>query len=142
VNPQVMASRGCILLTLFFGGAERTATESGVFLTIEMSDQFWRLSLPAGADRDHPTANLFGPGSPSLEPVALPPVLVVVAGSDLLRDRVLGYAECLKAMGKAVELADFVAEEHGFIVLQPWGEAATELIRVMRRFVHSGVNTS
>ncbi|KAL6627411.1 hypothetical protein ACP70R_031137 [Stipagrostis hirtigluma subsp. patula] len=132
---------GCILLTAFFGGAERTAAESeppaGVFLTIEMSDQFWRLSLPAGATRDHPAANPFGPDSPSLEPVTLPPVLVVAAGRDLLRDRVLGYAERLKAMGKAVELADFQEEEHGFFVLRPWGDAASELIRVMRRFVHT-----
>ncbi|TVU21771.1 hypothetical protein EJB05_31430, partial [Eragrostis curvula] len=132
---------GCILLTAFFGGDERTAAESqppaGVFLTIEMSDQFWRLSLPAGANRDHPAANPFGPDSPNLEPVTMPPVLVVAAGRDLLRDRVLGYAERLKAMGKDVELADFVGEEHGFFVLQPWGEAAAELIGVMRQFVHS-----
>ncbi|KAK3163927.1 hypothetical protein QOZ80_1AG0010310 [Eleusine coracana subsp. coracana] len=137
---------GCILLTPFFGGAARLASESrppsGVFLMTEMSDQFCRLSLPEGADRDHSLANPFSAGSSSLEPVALPPVLVVAAGRDLLRDRVLGYAERLKAIGKVVELADFVGEEHGFFVLQPWGEAGTELIRVMRLFIHNGANAN
>ncbi|GJN37433.1 hypothetical protein PR202_gb26387 [Eleusine coracana subsp. coracana] len=137
---------GCVLLTPFFGGAERTASESrpppGVFLTIEMADQFWRMSLPEGADRDHPLANPVCSGGSSLEVAALPPVLVVAAGRDLLRDRVLGYAERLKVMGKVVEVADFVGEEHGFFVLQPWGEAAAELIRVMRRFIHNGASSS
>jgi acetyl esterase/lipase len=137
---------GCILLTAFFGGAERTVTEAeppaGVLLTIQMSDQFWRLSLPAGATRDHPAANPFGPDSPSLSPIRLPPVLVVAAGRDLLRDRVLGYFESLKAMGKSVQLADFAAEEHGFFVLQPRGDAATELIQVMKRFLHNSIAQS
>ncbi|KAF8667365.1 hypothetical protein HU200_053044 [Digitaria exilis] len=138
---------GSILITPFFGGAERTGTESepsraGVLFTIEMSDQFWRLSLPGGATRDHPAANPFGPGSPSLAPVALPPVLVVAAGRDVLRDRVVGYAESLRGMGKAVELAVFDAEEHGFSVVQPWGDAATEMIRVVKRFVWEGARSN
>jgi hypothetical protein len=45
-------------------------------------------------------------------------------------------------MGKSVQLADFAAEEHGFFVLQPWGDAATELIQVMKRFLHNSIAQS
>ena len=103
-------------------------------LTVEMADQFWRMALPAGATRDHPLANVFGPDSPDLEPVALPPVLVEAPECDVLRDRVLLYAARLKETGKAVELAEFKGEQHGFSVLR-WGEANEELIRILKHFV-------
>jgi len=108
--------------------------------TPEMSDTLWRLSLPAGATRDHPAANPFGPDSPGLEPVAFPPVLVVSAGRDILHERALRYAARLKGMGKPVELAVLEGQEHAFFSRQPWGEAASELIRVVKSFVlvHKG----
>uniref|UniRef100_A0ACD5VFE2 Uncharacterized protein n=1 Tax=Avena sativa TaxID=4498 RepID=A0ACD5VFE2_AVESA len=135
---------GYILDSAFFGSAERTAAETDppadVSLTVEMSDQLWHMSLPVGATRDHPVANPFGPDSPSLAAVDLPAVdlpaaLVVAPGSDVLRDHVHGYAARLKEMGKAVEVAEFDGEQHGFSVRQPFGEAANELLRVLRRFV-------
>ncbi|KAG2631765.1 probable carboxylesterase 15 [Panicum virgatum] len=47
---------GCILLYPFFGGEQRTASEAAcpddVYLTLTVSDQMWRLALPAGASRD------------------------------------------------------------------------------------------
>uniref|UniRef100_A0ACD5TRW7 Uncharacterized protein n=1 Tax=Avena sativa TaxID=4498 RepID=A0ACD5TRW7_AVESA len=134
---------GYVLDSAFFGSAERTAAEtdppSDVSLTVEMSDQLWHMSLPVGATRDHPVANPFGPDSPSLAPVDLPPALVVAPGSDVLRDHVHGYAARLKEMGKAVEVAEFDGEHHGFSVRQPFGEAANELLRVLRRFVYTQV---
>ncbi|KAE8774530.1 hypothetical protein D1007_53054 [Hordeum vulgare] len=133
---------GYILLSAFFAGAERTATEAdppeGVSLTTAMADQLWRMSLPVGASMDHPLANPFGPESPSLAPVELPPALVVAPLSDVLRDRVLGYGARLKDMGKAVEVVQFEGEQHGFPIRQPFSETASELLRVIRRFVYSG----
>uniref|UniRef100_A0ACD5TRW0 Uncharacterized protein n=1 Tax=Avena sativa TaxID=4498 RepID=A0ACD5TRW0_AVESA len=132
---------GYVLDSAFFGSAERTAAETDppadVSLTVEMSDQLWHMSLPVGATRDHPVANPFGPDSPSLAAVDLPPALVVAPGSDVLRDHVHGYAARLKEMGKAVEVAEFDGEQHGFSVRQPFGEAANELLRVLRRFVYT-----
>jgi acetyl esterase/lipase len=132
---------GYVLLSAFFGGSDRTAAEAdppaGVTLTVEGSDKLWRISLPVGASRDHPLSNPFGPESPSLAPVDLPPALVVAPGSDVLRDHVHGYAARLKKLGKAVEVAEFEGEQHGFSVLQPFGEAADELLRVLRRFVYT-----
>ncbi|WVZ72352.1 hypothetical protein U9M48_020827 [Paspalum notatum var. saurae] len=121
---------GYVLLSAFFGGVERTSTEvnppAGVSLTVAMSDQLWRMALPVGATMDHPLANPFGPDSPDLAPVALPPVLVEAPERDVLRDRVLLYAARLKEMGKAVELAEFEGEQHGFSV-RGWGQANEEL---------------
>jgi acetyl esterase/lipase len=132
---------GYVLLSAFFGGSDRTPAEANppadVTLTVEGSDKLWRMSLPVGASRDHPLANPFGPESPSLAPVDLPPVLVVAPEIDVLRDRVLGYAARFREMGKAVEVAEFEGERHGFSVLQPFGEAANELMRVLRRFVYT-----
>ncbi|EEE53894.1 hypothetical protein OsJ_00420 [Oryza sativa Japonica Group] len=143
VDPVVRVA-GYVLLDAFFGGVERTAAEANPpadvsLLTVEMADQFWRLALPAGATRDHPVANPFGPESPSLEAVALPPALVVASGGDVLYDRVVGYAARLKEMGKAVELVEFEGAQHGFSVIQPWSPETSEVIQVLKRFVHKAI---
>ncbi|RLM94256.1 putative carboxylesterase 15 [Panicum miliaceum] len=134
---------GYILFSAFFGSNERTATESdppvGASLTVEMSDQLWRMALPAGATRDNPLANPFAPGGVSLEPLPLPPALVVAPGRDVLCGHVLRYAARLKEMGKAVELAEFVGERHGFSVGQR-SEATEELMEILKRFVHKLLN--
>ncbi|KAL6627412.1 hypothetical protein ACP70R_031138 [Stipagrostis hirtigluma subsp. patula] len=137
LDPLCVA--GYVLLTPYFGGAQRTASEAsppaGALFTPEMSDKLWRLSLPVGATRDHPAANPFGPDSPALEPVAFLAVLVVSAGLDILRDRVSRYAARLQEMGKPVELAVVEAAQHAFFSRQPWGEAANQMIRIVKRFV-------
>jgi acetyl esterase/lipase len=133
---------GHVMLCPLFGGVERTASEAefppGPFLTLPFYDQIWRLALPRGATRDHPYANPFGPESPAMGGVALPPTLVVAAGRDLLRDREAGYVSRLRAMGKPVELVEFEGQHHGFFVVEPAGEAASEVVRVVKRFVYGG----
>ncbi|CAO2161118.1 unnamed protein product [Urochloa humidicola] len=134
---------GYMLFSAFFGSVERVATESdppaGASLTVPMSDQLWRMALPVGATRDHPLANPFAPGSASLEPLPLPPALVVAPGRDVLCGHVLRYAARLKEMGKDVELAEFVDEGHGFSVGQP-SEATTELMGILRPRLAARVN--
>ncbi|XP_025794878.1 probable carboxylesterase 15 [Panicum hallii] len=138
VTPARVA--GYVLLWPLFAGVERTRSEAesppGPFVTLPVYDQFCRLSLPVGATRDHPALNPFGPDSPALDAVALPPALVVVAEHDLLRDRAACYAARLEAMGKPVELVEFQGQHHGFFPVDPGGDAGDELIRVMRRFVY------
>ncbi|CAL4977947.1 unnamed protein product [Urochloa decumbens] len=141
LEPPVRVA-GYVLFSAFFVSEERTATEldppASVSLTLAMSDQLWRMALPVGATRDHPLANPFAPGSPSLEPLQLPPALVVAPGRDVLYGHVLRYAARLKEMGKAVELAEFVDEGHGFSVGQP-SKATEELMGILKRFVHHHV---
>lgn len=140
INPVRIA--GCVLLGPYFGGEERMASEAcspaDVLMSLALFDQMWRLALPAGATRDHPAANPFGPESAPLDGVAFPPVLVLVGEHDLLRDRTADYVARLKAMGKPVELVEFEGQEHAFFIYEPWGAAADELIRLVRLFVHGG----
>ncbi|XP_040377636.1 probable carboxylesterase 15 [Oryza brachyantha] len=145
VDPARVA--GCVLLFPFFGGEERTRSEAeyspGPFLTLPLSDQAWRLALPQGAARDHPLANPFGPESPALDDaVALPPLLVVAAQHDLLRDRDVDYAARLRATGKRVELVEFEGQHHGFFAAEPFGDAGSELVRVVSRFVYGNAAAS
>ncbi|KAK3163922.1 hypothetical protein QOZ80_1AG0010260 [Eleusine coracana subsp. coracana] len=139
IVPDPVRITGCVLISAFFGSVERVVTELdppvGVTLTVEMSDRSWRMALPLGATRDHPLANPFGPDSPDLEPLALPPVLVVAPELDVLCSHVLRYAARLKYMGKAVELAEFKGQNHSFSVRQ-CGEANHELMRILKRFVY------
>ncbi|KAM3225232.1 hypothetical protein ACQJBY_058150 [Aegilops geniculata] len=94
INPVRIA--GCVLLGPYFGGEERMASEAcspaDVLMSLALFDQMWRLALPAGATRDHPAANPFGPESAPLDDVPFPPVLVLNAEHDLLRDRTADYS--------------------------------------------------
>ena len=139
VDPVTV--RGYVLLMPFFGGVRRTRSEAEcpaeVLLNLDLFDRFWRLSLPAGATRDHPAANPFGPGRPDLAATDVRLVLVVAIGLNMIRHHAVDYAERLTAMGKPVELAEFAGEPHGFYTLDPGSEATGELIGLVRRFVRS-----
>ncbi|KAK3163920.1 hypothetical protein QOZ80_1AG0010220 [Eleusine coracana subsp. coracana] len=54
---------------------------------------------------------------------------------DVLHGHVLRYAARLKEMGKAVELAEFKGQNHGFSIRQ-CGQASEQLIRILKQFVH------
>ncbi|CAD6226672.1 unnamed protein product [Miscanthus lutarioriparius] len=143
---------GCVLLWPYFGGERRTASEAAcpgdVFLTLPLYNQMWRLALPAGATRDHPAANPFwpeaaagGPGGPA--PGELPAMLVAAGDRDMLIDRVREYVARVQAAAagnnnRRVDLVEFPGAGHGFAIFEPDGEAAGELVRVLRRFVHGG----
>ncbi|XP_044949106.1 probable carboxylesterase 15 [Hordeum vulgare subsp. vulgare] len=144
LDPVCVA--GCAMLCPLFGGEARTASEAefppGPFLSLPAVDQAWRLVLPAGSTRDHPLANPFGPDSPVLDGVALPPMLVVTAEHDLLRDRAADYAARLKAIGKPMELVEFEGQHHGFFAVEPYGDAGSEVVRLVKRFVYGNGGAS
>ncbi|OEL29159.1 hypothetical protein BAE44_0009822 [Dichanthelium oligosanthes] len=97
-----------------------------------------RPAVAAGAAPGHhadPLANSFGPESPKLGGVALQPMLVVAAELDLLRDREADYVAWPKAMGKPVEFVQFKGQHHGFFVVEPAGEAGSEVVRLVELFV-------
>ncbi|CAI0402421.1 unnamed protein product [Linum tenue] len=130
--------RGYILLAPFFGGIVRTESEEGPaekLLRPSTFMKFWRLSLPIGENRDHPLANPFGPGSPDLEQKQMDPMLVIVGGCELLRDRVHDYATRLKQMGKKVEYMEIEGQEHGFFTNQPYSESSHDFIGLVRGFM-------
>ncbi|KAL5545643.1 hypothetical protein UlMin_005330 [Ulmus minor] len=130
--------RGYILLAPFFGGVVRTKSEEGpseAILNLEILDRFWRLSMAKGETRDHPFANPFGPNSPNLEKVALDPILVIVGGCELLKDRVENYAKRLEEMGKKVDYVEFEGKEHGFFTNDPYSKNSFEVVQVIKQFM-------
>ncbi|XP_057869227.2 probable carboxylesterase 15 [Cryptomeria japonica] len=135
--------KGAILLQPFFGGEERKRSEvdcvAEAFLSVQLSDAYWRLSLPSDchADRDHPYCNPLGPRSPDLREVEFPPLLVALGGKDVLRDRGLEYCEELKKMGKEVDVVLFEEEEHAFYALKLHSDSAQQLTQHISRFLHS-----
>ena len=103
------------------------------FLTI--CQRFWRLSLPAGETADHPLANPFGPNSPNLKPIALDPILVIVGGREMLKDRVEDYARRLKELGKKIEHVEFEGKQHGFFTNEPYSDVANKVLQVIKNFI-------
>ncbi|CAK7339859.1 unnamed protein product [Dovyalis caffra] len=73
-------------------------------LTREMVNKFMSFALPVGSTRDHPITSPMGPEAPPLANLTLPPMLIVVAELDLLRDGELEYIEEMKKAGKEVEV--------------------------------------
>ncbi|PIN20932.1 Arylacetamide deacetylase [Handroanthus impetiginosus] len=131
--------RGYVYLAPFFGGTVRTKFEAegpkDAFLNIDLIDRFWRLSIPVGQSTDYPLVNPFGPNSPNLEDLDLDPILVVVGGSDLLKDRAEEYAKKLKQWGKKVEYVEFEGQQHGFFTFNPNSQPAKELMLVIKKFI-------
>ncbi|XP_010244605.1 PREDICTED: gibberellin receptor GID1C-like [Nelumbo nucifera] len=134
---QVM---GNILLNPMFGGQERTESEKRLdgkyFVTIQDRDWYWRAFLPAGADRDHPACNPFGPNGKSLKGVEFPKSLVVVAGLDLVQDWQLAYVEGLKKAGQDVNLIYLEQATIGFYLL-PNNNHFYTVMEEIKRFVNS-----
>ncbi|KAJ9693808.1 hypothetical protein PVL29_009666 [Vitis rotundifolia] len=130
--------RGYVLMAPFFGGSVRTRSEEGpseAMLNLAILDRFWRLSIPEGGTKDHPLANPFGPASPSLEPLKLDPILVVVGGNELLKDRAEDYAKRLKEMKKDIGYVEFEGKEHGFFTNDPYSEAGNAVLQLIKRFI-------
>ncbi|PSS01650.1 Carboxylesterase [Actinidia chinensis var. chinensis] len=131
--------RGYVLMAPFFGGTVRTKAEAEgppePMINLEVLDRFWRLSLPAGETADHPLANPFGPNSPNLKPIALDPILVIVGGREMLKDRVEDYARRLKELGKKIEHVEFEGKQHGFFTNEPYSDVANKVLQVIKNFI-------
>lgn len=80
--------------------------------------------------------NPFGPVSRSLEHVDFDPILVVVGGSDLLKDRADDYAKKLKNWGKMIDYVEFEGMQHGFFTIDPNSQQARELMLIIKRFIN------
>ncbi|KAL8094356.1 strigolactones hydrolase CXE15-like [Apium graveolens] len=131
--------RGYVYLAPFFGGTVLSKFEAegpkDALLNWEDIERFWRLSIPVGETRDHPLVNPFGPVSPILEDMSLDPILVVVGGSDLLKDRAEDYAKKLKQWGKKIEYVEFEGQQHGFFTNNPDSAASKELMLLIKKFI-------
>ncbi|KAK1313833.1 putative carboxylesterase 8 [Acorus calamus] len=129
---------GLILNQPFFGGVERTEseTEDDDVLPLGATDMMWRLSLPVGADRDHEYCN------PSREEAAtkgdehlLPRCLVRGHVGDPLINRQRAFVKLLK--GRTEGLVAKMEEEgcHAVEIFDP--ELAKKFVSDIRDFVVS-----
>lgn len=123
LRPLVI--KGVVLLQPFFGGETRTSSEKftamqsarSSALSLAASDTYWRLALPAGANRDHPWCNPLAKGSTEMEKLRVLPTLVCVSEMDILRDRNLEFSGELGRAGKKVEREVYGGVGHAFQVL-------------------------
>lgn len=134
-NP--LKIRGAVMVQPSFGGEQRTQSEIESPEDLERSIRNRMMALPEGADKDHPFSNPFAASSdyPSLAEAILPPVLIVIGGRDMLRDRAKAYYEILVKHDKAAQIILFEEENHGFYVLKKDAESTKELIEHIARFV-------
>ncbi|KAI4339641.1 hypothetical protein MLD38_024558 [Melastoma candidum] len=129
--------KGIVLIQPFFGGEARTNSEMtntavNPVLTLSASDTYWRLSLPPGANRDHPWCN-------PQATMAVPRVMVCVSETDILKDRNLQYIEAASKTGRRVEAAVYAGVGHGFQILNKSQLASTrthEMISNIRDFIN------
>ncbi|KAJ0605643.1 putative carboxylesterase [Helianthus annuus] len=131
--------RGYVLMAPFFGGMERTKSEAeGLpekMLTVDLLDTFWRMSLPIGTKADHPFANPLGRESPNLELVKLDPMLIIVGGNELMKDRVKLYANRLKELGKIARYVEFDGKQHGFFCNEPYSDVSDSVLSLIKDFM-------
>ncbi|PON59532.1 Alpha/beta hydrolase fold [Parasponia andersonii] len=123
--------KGTVLVQPFFGGEPRTDSEKSSprrsALSLAASDTYWRLALPAGANRDHPWCNPLAKGSVLIEPESnnnistnkltrVWPIMVCVSEMDILRDRNLEFCGALEKKTK-VEYMVYGGVGHAFQIL-------------------------
>ena len=108
IDTQPLQLLGGILLHPGFLRAEPSKSFLEIpetpLLTRDMVNKFMTLALPIGSTKDHPITCPMGPLAPPLATLKLPPMLVVVAENDLLRDSEFEYCEAMKAASKDVEV--------------------------------------
>lgn len=136
--------RGFILLSPFFGGTVRTKSEQERpledFWSQEIYDQFWRMCIPEGGDADHPLVNPFGPENVKLGGVSLDPLLVIVGGEEIMRDRVKDYAMRMKGFDHEVEYVEFKGKQHGFFTSYSYSVEAKDVIQLVQQFMSRNSN--
>lgn len=130
-----------------FVRSTRSASETKLewetpFLTRDMLDKFLALGLPEGAGKDHPYTCPMGEAAPPMEVLKMPPMMVVVAEKDLIRDTEMEYCEAMKKAGKEVEVFYQAEVGHSFYLNkfavdedEITGKRTEELILAIKDFV-------
>ena len=130
---------GLIALQPFFGGEERTESETRLdgapALNMERTDWFWKAILPEGSDRDHAAVNVFGPNSVDISGMEFPATIMFVGGFDPLQDWQKKYYEGLHKAGKEANLIEYENAFHSFYAFPELPEYSS-MIKEVRDFMH------
>lgn len=65
----------------------------------------------------------------------LDPLLVIVGGNELLKDRVEDYASKLKELKKEVDYFEFDGMQHGFFTNDPFSQVANQVLQEIKYFI-------
>lgn len=130
---NVLCFQGAILVHPFFDGEEGI---EGMEDFNKMTDAIWSISLPAGADKDHPFSNPVGPRSPDLSTLVYERMVVFVAEKDLLTHRAVLYYEALKKAGKDANLVMTEGEGHVFHLQDLKSENASNMMKGISDFIN------
>nr|KAJ0210826.1 hypothetical protein LSAT_V11C400164180 [Lactuca sativa] len=142
--------KGNILIQPFFGGESRTISEAlmvqprGSVLNLVASDTYWRLSLPKGANRDHPWCNSRAKRSSKLDRMTYLPTMVCVSELDILKDRNMEFCGVLRNSGIQVEHVVYKDVGHAFQILDKsqFSQMQTqEMISHIKAFVSKRMNS-
>ncbi|KAJ7966175.1 Alpha/beta hydrolase fold [Quillaja saponaria] len=132
--------KGLLSIHPYFGSEQRTENEMAddAARDVEMSDMYWRLSVPEGSNRDYFGCNIEKTELSVTEGIQFPAVVVYVAGLDFFKERGVKYAKFLQSKGvKEVKLVEAEGESHAFHVINPLSEATRLLQRNMSDFLKS-----
>lgn len=139
-----LSLKGIILIQPFFGGEARTESERNSTqprqsaLTLASSDTYWRLSLPTGANRDHPWCNPIAKGAPNLSNFRFMQVMVCVSEKDILKDRDFEFCDAMARSGVRVEKVVSRGVGHAFQVLDCSETSRTrteEMMNYLKSFI-------
>lgn len=150
INIKPLVLKGTILIQPFFGGEARSASEmhhatqpANSALTRSASDTYWRLSLPLGANRDHPWCNPLAKGgggdANKLKELKLPSTMVCISEMDILKDRDMEFCSALAGAGKRVETKVYKGVGHAFQILHnsPFSQIRTqEMMSHLKAFIN------
>uniref|UniRef100_A0A0D6QU55 Alpha/beta hydrolase fold-3 domain-containing protein n=1 Tax=Araucaria cunninghamii TaxID=56994 RepID=A0A0D6QU55_ARACU len=130
---------GAFLIHPFFCGEEAIGSELSPEAEVfkKTGDALLGACLPPGEDKDYPPFNPVGPRSPSLAKLVFPQLLVIVAGKDGLKDRVILYYEALIKAGKVAHLMIAETETHVFHLRDLRCANATQMMKRISDFIHS-----
>ncbi|CAN6478463.1 unnamed protein product [Victoria cruziana] len=102
------------------------------------NDRVWEMVCPTTPGIDDPLVNLVATSAPPISRLECRRVLVLVAGSDFLRDRGCWYEEVLKRSGwrGSVEIVEHQGEDHVFHLVDRQCENAKDLMRRVVSFIN------
>ena len=138
-NPGFTLS-GAALIHPYFWGSERVGSEIRDVARSEMVDRWWKVVCPSEKGNDDPLINPFAAGAPSLAGLkSCPRILVLVAGSDILRERGWVYYERVVKSSEfngKIEIVETEGEDHIFHILCPDSDKAEGLVKCLADFVN------
>lgn len=70
-----------------------------------------------------------------LEGVDLGPIMVMVGGNEMLKDRVQNYAKTLAQLGNKIQYVEFEGKQHGFFTNCQDSQFGDEIVAIIKHFI-------